>query len=283
MRHRPVTGAFVILMIVLASISDVASPTTSEIGRLVEFSIADLQREDLNVDSASQLQGGVQLGGELRWPAASRVGFVVNPANAPAGAAEAVASAGATWTTEADLAIDIVLDGQTDLAGAQADLVNVVSWVQTDDPGHRFVARTVTYWYADEPDVIIAFDMIFNLDHEFAVVDPEGSDAADASDAWDIETVALHEFGHALGLSHTAPDRVLRVMRPTLEAGVMQRSPAVRDVAALVELYGVEREVSTVGIFERSVTIANDRERVAYFLGPRELVPASPDAAGLFD
>lgn len=176
----------------------------------------------------------------LRWPDGARARFVINPEGAPPGAVDAVRSAVSTWLRTG---VDVSLDygGQTDARGALPDVVNVVSWIDTPRESDVFVARTTTYWFADAPDEIIGFDLVFNLDHRFGV--------EDSSQGWDIETIALHEFGHVLGLGHADPERVLQVMRPRISAGEVDHSLSLRDVDALASLYGDEYSPIPQGFF----------------------------------
>jgi hypothetical protein len=60
------------------------------------------------------------------------------------------------------------------------------------------------------------------------------SDGAVAG-AFDVETVALHELGHILGLAHSAVPGA--VMAPTIASGSLLRTPAPDDVEGVERLY----------------------------------------------
>ena len=201
----------------------------------------------------------------LRWPTGARARFVINPDGAPPGAVDAVRGAVATWMRTG---VDVSLDygGLTEERGAAADVVNVVSWVETPSDRDVFVARTTTYWFADAPNEIIGFDLVFNLDHGFGV-------GAGSPDGWDVETIALHEFGHVLGLGHADPERVLQVMRPRIRAGEVDHSLSLRDVDALASLYGAEYAPVPQGFFVAAP------ERVFRDAGGGH----RPETPGLFD
>lgn len=201
----------------------------------------------------------------LRWSDGARAQFVINPQGAPVGAVDAVRGAVATWMrTGVDVSIDY--GGVTGERGASPDVVNVVSWIETPRAGDVFVARTTTYWFADAPDEIIGFDLVFNLDHGFDV-------GGGLSGGWDVETIALHEFGHVLGLGHADPERVLQVMRPRISAGEVDHSLSLRDVDALASLYGAEFAPVPQGFFVPSP------ERVFRDAGNGH----RPESPGLFD
>ena len=225
------------VLLVVAAFAVSVPPAATDGSRLIESATWDwvAQRDDAG-DA-----GGARAAPVLRWPDGARARFVINPDGAPPGAVDAVRSAAATWMRTG---VDVSLDygGTTEDHGASADIVNVVSWVETPRESDVFVARTTTYWFADAPNEIIGFDLVFNLDHAFDV-------GGVSNDGWDVETIALHEFGHVLGLGHADPERVLQVMRPRISAGEIDHSLSLRDVDALARLYGEEYAPVPQGFF----------------------------------
>lgn len=94
----------------------------------------------------------------------------------------------------------------------------------------------------------VAFKITVNTSHRFST-SPDGE-----SGAYDLETVLVHELGHALGLAHPIPSLLAplgdygeliclippassRVMCPRLKGQVM-RSPGEDDIAGVQALYG---------------------------------------------
>ena len=175
-----------------------------------------------------------------RWPVGETIVFLVDDTHAPAGAVAAVERAALTWNATG-IDVQFAFGGLTDESGFAADLVNTVSWASTPSEFDVFVARTATYWFDDRPETIVGFDLVFNLDHRFVV--------GDAEQAWDVETVALHEFGHVLGLGHADAERVIQVMRPFIAAGDVDRTLSLADLRVLRESYGDTVVVPAGGLF----------------------------------
>jgi len=185
------------------------------------------------------------------------VPFVVNLDNAPDGALDAVLAAAEQWN-QVELGIEFDYLGPTELEGNAFDAVNVIWWDAGADPTASFIAVTSNHWRAATPPMLEEFDIVFRADRTFAT---DGR-----ADAWDVETVALHEFGHAIGLGHAELDRLLQVMHPRLAPGETNRRLTARDVDAARELYQTP-PVLDVGLF-----LANDTDPVA-----------EPGDGGLFD
>ncbi len=237
-------ASMLVLCIVIMALAAGPAAVPAPVADRVMLSVSsDWVAQDGRSDGEPGL--GERVGERLRWPRDARARFLVNPVDAPVGAVDAVRSAVATWMrTGVGVALDY--GGETTERGANADVVNVVSWIETPDPADVFVARTTTYWFADAPNEIIGFDLVFNLDHAFGIAE---SGTGVAIDGWDVETIALHEFGHVLGLGHADPERVLQVMRPRISAGEVDHSLSLRDVEALAALYGEARAPVSQGFF----------------------------------
>lgn len=185
------------------------------------------------------------------------VPFVVNLDAAPAGALDAVLAAADEWN-QVELGIAFEFMGMTELSENAADEVNVIWWDPSVDPDASFIALTSNHWQDDTPQVLDGFDIVFRADRNFAT---DGR-----SDAWDLETVALHEFGHAIGLGHADLDRLLQVMNPQLSLGQTNRRLTARDVDRARDLYESPQQIDS-GLF-----VADELETVAV-----------PTDGGLFD
>lgn len=99
---------------------------------------------------------------------------------------------------------------------------NDVGWLDINDPSVLGVT-----WYSTSID---EFDMVLdNKDFSWYIGDP----SAIPANAFDAETVWLHEFGHGLGLGHSAVDGA--VMEPYYES--VRRALDPDDVEGIAFLY----------------------------------------------
>ena len=87
----------------------------------------------------------------------------------------------------------------------------------------NYVLAVATIWF--EGDTILETDMVFNTRFQWSTT---------GSDGHDVQTVALHEFGHWLGLDHC--DVVGSVLYPTIW-GVNRTLHAV-DISGIRYIYG---------------------------------------------
>jgi hypothetical protein len=165
------------------------------------------------------------------WPSGS-TSWAYNNAGAPdglGGDGAAMANGAGVWgTVGANFAF---ADAGTTSAGTGAcgggglDGANTVGWALQ---GGSVLAVTCTWFNNDgSPKTAIEFDM---------QVDPDWNWTTGGTPQVDLESVAAHEFGHALGLGHTSDSSA--VMYFAYTTGTLNRVPQADDVAAIIALYG---------------------------------------------
>ena len=124
-----------------------------------------------------------------QWPVGTNVGFYINPNTTQVtDEAWAVYYAAGTWSAINPSGLKITYWGPTTVTDYGYDGSNTVCW-KNDGAGFLAVA-----WTWSSGGTILETDMVFN---DFYPWSTSGAH-------YDIETVALHEFGHWTGLGHSA-------------------------------------------------------------------------------
>jgi hypothetical protein len=141
-----------------------------------------------------------------------------------ASARAAIRAALATWQAAADIHFLEVADNGVAFngAGASGDI---------RFGGHDFAGGTLAHgYYPPANGVSAAGDIHFDGDYNWSTlaVTPAGN--------YDLQSVALHEIGHAIGLTHApvGPD----VMDPTIAAGTQERVLTAADIGFAQAIYG---------------------------------------------
>lgn len=116
--------------------------------------------------------------------------------------------------------------------GGGTDGFNTVGWSAQSSS----VLAVTCSWFSGSN--AIEFDMQFDNDGSWTWTSgtPTGGQI-------DLQSVALHEFGHALGLGHSAVNAA--VMYPSISAGTMKRTPQPDDIDGLISIYGASGGSST--------------------------------------
>lgn len=161
------------------------------------------------------------------WPG-NQAGWRYNNAGSPAsagGAASAIAAGANSWAQQG---ADWRFTGggassapSSLCANRRRDGENVVGWDALE--GNTL---GVTCWYRNQQGDAVEFDMLFDNDRTWG-------------GGLDLFTVALHEFGHALGLGHSnvgCGALSQAVMCPYYVGPVA--GPGADDIAGLIALYG---------------------------------------------
>lgn len=127
-----------------------------------------------------------------KWPTGAVIDYYIN-ANTDDVTDETAAtkSAATSWSQICPANLRLTYGGSTSLTGNSSDGVNIVNWVDEGDNG---VLATAYIWYSQ--DTILETDMVFNDHYDWDTSGVEGN--------YDVETVALHEFGHWVGLDHNS-------------------------------------------------------------------------------
>jgi hypothetical protein len=154
--------------------------------------------------------------------------------NAPTGALAALQAAADTWEADPFSSIDYTYQGTTAASPGALDGVNSVGWRQSTSSD---TLATCTIWFYETRSTlgynrIIEFEIDFNRSLRW-------STAPDSS-SFDIQSVALHEFGHSLRLADLH-DRTAtssqEVMNGYLAPGATKRALGAGDLAGVRYIY----------------------------------------------
>jgi len=157
------------------------------------------------------------------YNASARPTGVTDDAAAIAAAAAEWNASGAEWAFSGGGASDDPTGG---CRSEGRDHRNTIGWA--DQPGQT-LAVTCTWYTSATPGVATEFDM---------ELDPGWAWTTGSPVQTDLQTIVLHEFGHAIGIGHTAERCPGPVMCATYNVGRTIRQLTQDDRAAILALYG---------------------------------------------
>jgi hypothetical protein len=162
-----------------------------------------------------------------RWPQ-SQAAYVVNAANLDlaGAAADAAVRAGADGWHQQSGAFRFVHGGSSAQASTGNDGINLVVFRNASSGG----AIATTYWWSSGSRIVDA-DIVF-WDGAFTFF----AGSSGCANGFYIEDIAAHEFGHALGLGHSASEQA--TMFPSASAcDTTLRSLDQDDISGVRALY----------------------------------------------
>jgi hypothetical protein len=204
----------------------------------------------LTVPVAAYLKLGTRVGNRtesLRWRQFP-IRYFVSNASAPGVTSQqfqsAVTTAFATWHAVADTQTSSTFVGFVQAPPFVDDGMNVIGYLS--QPGQDRTLAATTFTVDDTDGRILESDIYFNT------IFPWSTSDAGTTDRYDVQSIAVHEIGHLLGLSHSALGeteligggrRVVgaeAVMFPIAfsRGSIADRSLKADDIAGISDIYG---------------------------------------------
>jgi hypothetical protein len=169
----------------------------------------------------------------FKW-ASGQATWGYNPTGAPASVAGASSgtlnAAASTWGAQGANFSFVGGGGTgagTGACGGGTDGANTVGWANQSGS----VLGVTCSWFGGSAGGGYAAAVEFDMQ-----LDPEWNWTTGPAIQIDLQSVALHEFGHALGLNHSA--QASAVMFASYPAGSDKRTPAADDIAGITAIYG---------------------------------------------
>lgn len=169
-------------------------------------------------------------GQRLTWPSGSSVGFHVH-SSVPSQYFPAIEKAMQTWNAALGRRLFFVAGYNSSLStvAARRDGVNLISLQSAWAGPSQQQAQTTTSWRGKD---LVEADVVINgRDFSYFV------DGGASQGRVHMESLLLHELGHALGLSHFSGERQ-QVMFPDLDSGTTRNQLSKAEVQSLQCGYG---------------------------------------------
>jgi hypothetical protein len=195
--------------------------------------------EEQAMAAAAPLQAEEHVNTGIRWPGnAPNVPYLINLNSRQmadgdgdeAAFLAAIVDATATWTETPGA--DIVFTNAGPTSATAVEQRNGLNEAIFQPAGQNGILGQTRFWYNPQTGDALEIDVWFNDSYDFDTTGQPDSDEID------LQSVALHEFGHWLVLGHD--DNAAAIMYYAISAGLTKRTLHPSDIAGIEEIYPCE-------------------------------------------